>query len=314
MDQSQETEQVPLLSICIATYLSRDYLQACLASIHRFPPSCSYEVVVVNDYSDDGTAEMVHEEFPEVVFIENMEQVGICPAHNIGFRHSRGEYIVLLDADAELINETFAPLLNFMQNHSDAGIVTCTLVNSDGSLQPSGRRFPTTGRFIWNRLVSFLRLPINIYHQSYRNYQAVEEVDEVPITCLLMHRELGEPSGYFDEGIRVFYSDLELCYRIKSAGWKVYQIPDCPLLHHRGVNRKNPNVWQIVTGYRDELYFFKKWYPHSTVRVVKLIQFIEMSIRMIKWFLMYLAIPGRRQAMHERCTGGMTLLKHIWTN
>jgi len=266
-DPARPSASAPVtLSICIATYFSRDYLQACLASIYRYPPACPYEIVVVNDYSGDGTAEMVQEEFPEVVFVENRQQVGICPAHNMGFRHSRAPYVLLFDADAEMIMDTVGPLMTFMQAHPDAGIVTCTLIDPDGSLQPSGRRFPTIGRLIYDRFAMLLRLPINIYRQSYRNYDAVEEVDEVPITCLLMRRELGEPDGYFDEGIFVFYSDLELCYRIKSAGWKIYQIPQARVLHHRGVNRKNPSVRLIVNGYRDELYFFKKWYPRSTVR------------------------------------------------
>ena len=141
----------------------------------------------------------------------------------------------------------------------------------------------------------------------------MEEVDEVPITCLLMPRSLGEPDGYFDEGVRVFYSDLELCYRIKDAGWKIYQIPDCPLLHHRGVNRKDPSVWLITTGYKDELFFFKKWYPGSAVRIVKMVQFVEMCVRMVKWSLMYLVARSRREAMRERFVGGMSLLKHIWS-
>lgn len=314
MTQNTAPSPPATLSICIAAYLSRDYLRACLASISRFPPPCPYEIVVVNDYSGDGTAEMVREEFPDVLFVENQKQVGICPAHNIGFRHSRAPNILLFDADAELIMDTIGPLMAFQQAHPDAGIVTCTLIDPDGGLQPSGRRFPTIGRLIRDRLVMLLRLPINIYHQAYRHYDAVEEVDEVPITCLLMPREPGEPSGYFDEGIFVFYSDLELCYRIKSQGWKIYQIPDARVLHHRGVNRKNPSVRLIVNGYRDELYFFKKWYPPSSVLAVKLIQSTELALRMMRWGLAYLFRPERRAAMKERWAGGVSHLIFLWTS
>lgn len=307
--------QTPVtLSLCIATYLSQDYLRACLTSIYRFPPSCTFEVIVVNDYSGDGTAEMVREEFPTVVFVENQQQVGICPAHNIGFRQSCGEYVLLFDADAEMIMETIQPLMDFRATHPNAGIVTCKLVDPDGNLQPSGRNFPTIRRLLYDRLVTLLRLPINIYLQSYRNYDAVEEVDEVPITCLLMPRELGEPSGYFDEGIFVFYSDLELCYRIKTQGWKIYQIPQPRVLHHRGVNRKNPSVRLIVNGYRDELYFFKKWYPPAAVLAVKLIQSVEILIRMTKWGGAILLRSQLRSAMRERWCGGTSLLKSIWVS
>ncbi|MEE2708659.1 MAG: glycosyltransferase [Gemmatimonadota bacterium] len=302
----------PLLSICIATYDSRDYLQACLASIYKFPPPCSYEIVVVNDFSGDGTAEMVREEFIDVNFVENQERVGVCPAENMAFRHSNGQYVVLFDADAEFITDTLTTLFEFMQEHPGAGIVTCTLMDPDGTLQPSGRKFPTARSLLRDRLITLLRLPINIYHQPYRNYDAVEEVDEVPITCLLMPRSLGEPDGYFDEGVFVFYCDIELCHRIKFEGWKIYQVPGCQVLHHRGVNRKHPSVRLIVNGYRDELYYFKKWYPVSMVRAVKVIQAAELCIRMIKWGLLYLAIPARRDTMRERCAGGLVLLKEIW--
>jgi GT2 family glycosyltransferase len=304
--------EAPLLSICIAAYLSRDYLRACLASLYRHPPPCSYEIVVVNDYSGDGTAEMVRTEFPAVVFIENQKQMGICAAHNIGFRRCRGRYVLLIDADAELIMETVGPLMAFMQSHPDAGLVTCLLVDPDGTFQPSGRKFPTVRQLIRDRLIMLLRLPVNIYHHAYRDYETVEEVDEVPITCVLMRRDSGEPSGYFDEGIFVFYCDLELCYRIKSEGWKIYQIPHCRVLHHRSVNRKRPSVRLIVNGYRDELYFFKKWYPPSTVLAVKLIQSAEIVIRMVKWGAAYLVKPGLRPMMGERWAGGLTILKELW--
>ena len=213
-----------------------------------------------------------------------------------------------------MIMETIQPLMDFRATHPNAGIVTCKLVDPDGNLQPSGRNFPTIRRLLYDRLVTLFRLPINIYRQSYRNYDAVEEVDEVPITCLLMPRELGEPSGYFDEGIFVFYSDLELCYRIKAQGWKIYQIPHARVLHHRGVNRKNPSVRLIVNGYRDELYFFRKWYPPASVLAVKLIQSVEILIRMTKWGAAFLLKPQLRAAMGERWCGGTSLLRSIWVS
>ena len=83
MSQDPPSDRVEL-SLCISTYLSCDYLRACLTSVYLYPPACSYEIVVVNDYSGDGTAEMVQEEFPEVIFIENQEQVGNCKAYNMG--------------------------------------------------------------------------------------------------------------------------------------------------------------------------------------------------------------------------------------
>ena len=300
------------LSLCISTYLSCDYLRACLTSVYLYPPACSYEIVVVNDYSGDGTAEMVQEEFPEVVFIENREQVGNSKAYNMGFQHSKGKYILLLDADAELIMDTVKSLMDFMYTHPDAGMVTCRLVYPDGSPQPSGQRYLSIRRLIWQRLVTLLRLPIDFYHHRYRNYDAVEEVDDVPFTCLLIRRELGEPNGYLDENIFLFYPDVDLSYRVKSEGWKIYQIPYCKVLHHRGVNRKKPSARVIVNGYRDEVYFFRKWYASHQVFFVKLIQTFEVMIRMVSWTGAYLMRSGQREMMRERCRGGITILKFIW--
>jgi len=111
----------------------------------------------------------------------------------------------------------------------------------------------------------------------------------------------------------VFYSDLELCHRIKSEGWKIYQLPGCYVLHHRGVNRKNPSVVLIINGYRDELYYFKKWYPTSTVRIVKMIQIFELCLRMVKWGVVYIVSSARRSAMRDRWVGGFRLIEEIFS-
>jgi len=237
------------VSICITGYKAKDFFEQSLSSVYVNPPSGKFEVIAVNDYSGDSTAEMITEKFSQVIFFENPERVGITKAHNRAFRAAQGRYIIQMGVDAVMLPGTLDKMVEFMDAHPEAGMVGCKILNPDGTLQPSGRKFPTLRRLFWEKMVRWFNPKADIYTQKYRNYDAVEEVDELCDACLIIRREVLEQVGLLDENIFLFYNDIDWCYRIKQAGWKIFYMPHAQVLHYGGCSYKNPSRRFFVEGY-----------------------------------------------------------------
>lgn len=297
------------ISICISSYKARDLLLQCLEAVYASPPTVAYEVIVVNDYSGDGTAEAVTERFPEVNFSENPGPVGIARGFNGTFVQATGRYILQLSADVIPKPGAIDALYEFMEAHPEAGMVGAQILNPDGTLQPCGRHFPTLASVIKDRFRVHLISPEAYFHQPYRNYDVVEEVDEMPDACLMVRRETYDQVGGLDENLKRFYDDVEWCLRIKKGGWKIYYVPQAQAIHFWYYGRPKDATFLIQTGYFSELYVFKKHYGRGTFYAMKLLTITEVTLRMIKWVLSLFIKPKERAANQERLRVGWQTIK-----
>ena len=224
----------PELSIIIVNWNTREFLRACLRSIYATLDPISFEVIVADNASDDGSAEMVSSDFPEVLLVRNNENVGFAAANNIGLRRARGEFVMLLNPDTELCPNSAARMLDFMKSRPDAGLAGPKLISSSGKLQKSGRRFPS----FFSEVLCITRLfrVVRPWHDAKLrwgrlNFDANVEVDEVSGACMLIRKAALDQVGLLDERFFMYYEDVDLCYRLKKAGWKVYFLGEAPVIH-----------------------------------------------------------------------------------
>lgn len=238
------------LSIIIVTWNSEEFIQSCLDSVFAARNGQKIEIIVVDNSSSDRTVKIVEENFPGVILIENWENLGYAKANNQGIAKSRGRYLLLLNPDTLVLRESLDLMIKFMEANPETAVLGPRLINPDGSVQPSCREFPGFSTLLWefsglSRLFPRSRI-FGRWRMRYFAFDQPREVDQPMGSCLMLRREGLKQVGLFDEGFSMFFNDVDLCYRMKSAGWKIFFYPDAQVMHHRGASTgkaKRKMIW-----------------------------------------------------------------------
>ena len=260
------------LSISIVNHNNKEYLKNCLDSIYNHAPETNFEVIVVDNGSSDGSVDVVKHTFPSVNLIENSDNPGFVKANNQGIRASQGRYVLSLNNDTIIEDGTLSGLVRFMEEHPDIGACGPKVLNRDGSFQYQCRRsFPT----ISSSLFYFLRLHrlfprkkrFGQYLMTHRDNDETGEVDSVSGCCIMVRREVIEQVGILDENFIMYGDDLDWCYRMKQASWKVFYVPDYQIVHFGGQSSRKLSRKCIVLFYRAMTIFYRKHYAlkHSFI-------------------------------------------------
>ncbi len=227
------------ISVVILNFNTRSLTKLCLDSLKRSKlGSYTMEIIVCDNDSTDGTLEMVKKEFPDVIWIQNKENVGFAAGNNPGIRKAKGRYIVLLNSDTEVEPKAIRSMITFMDSHPKAGAATCKLMLMDGTLDPACHRgLPTP----WNACTYYAKLEklfpkvklFSGYHQLYKDLSTIHEVDCISGAFFLVRREVIETVGLLDEEYFMYGEDIDWAYRIKEAGWQIWFNPKVTVLHKK---------------------------------------------------------------------------------
>lgn len=263
------------LGIVIVNYNTRDLLQACLHTVYASRGDFTFEVCVVDNGSTDGSGEMLEAEFPQVRRILNPDNRGYPAANNQGLRLlgfpdgvDAPRFALLLNPDTELPPDALAKMLAFLDAHPEAGVAGPKLVRQDGSLDLACRRSFPSPEVSFYRFSGLARLfprsrRFGRYNLTYLDPDERAEVDAVVGAFMMLRREAIAQVGLLDEGFFMYGEDLDWCYRIKAAGWKVYYNPEVTVLHiKRAASTRNPRAQ--VEFWRAMEYFYRKHYAAHT--------------------------------------------------
>ncbi len=256
------------LSILIVNWNTKDLLRNCLHSIYGSVKMISFEVIVVDNHSEDGSAEMVKSNFPETTLIENRENAGFARGNNQAYAISRGRIIGLLNPDTIVYPGTFERMIDYLDAHHNVGAVSCKFLNPDGSLQREFfRRFPTIRTIFFRYTVLGQRLDQRFFHGKaldaffYRDkmFSISEAIEQPGAACLVMRRSLLETIGLFDEQFPIFFNDVDLCKRIWGAGYEIHVLSDAHITHHGGASIRKMPKEDLSRSAVDGIYrYFKK--------------------------------------------------------
>lgn len=233
--ESMQTFEIDL-SIVIISWKMKALLRGLLSSIARYTEGITYELIVVDNNSKDGTQEMIRSDFPNAKLIINSENRGVARARNQALPIAEGKYILILDADMVLIENSFKKMIEFMDKTQDAGICGGKLISPDGIVQYNARRYPSLLTFILRRL-TYLRVVQN--SKALKNHEMIEwdrndirDVDYVIGACQMIRRDALKAVGLLDE--KIFYGpeDIDYCIRMYQNGWKVYYYPCTSIIHY----------------------------------------------------------------------------------
>ena len=212
------------LSICIITLNAREYLWACLESIQRYSPTLSYEIIVADNASTDGTVEMLVQDFPQVRLIRNPQNLGFSKAANQMLALARGDFFVLLNPDTHLVEDVFTPLVAYLRANPEVGVAIPKVVNADGSFQAQSRRgearpVEVLGYFLGLGKLFPHSCKLNGYLMSWLPEDEIAEVKAVSGSCMFIRRETWQQVGAFDEQLFAYQEDSDYCLRhAKPAG------------------------------------------------------------------------------------------------
>ncbi len=224
------------LSIIIVSWNNREILGECLKSIYQYTQNLDFEVLVSDNGSTDGTLELIKEDFPQVKFIANNNNLGFARANNLAYHQATGRYILFLNDDTEIKSNIFKTLVD--QYPFPAGLLGCRLLNLDGSLQKSVRHFPTLKDqlIILTKTHNFFPGLIKKYLAQDFDYSKTQEVDQVMGAFMLSPKKILDQVGIFDEKFFCWFEEVDLQKRIKQAGYPIIYTPLVQCYHAKGAS------------------------------------------------------------------------------
>ena len=303
------TDQKPILSIVIVSYNVKDLLLDCIHSINKYI-SVPKEVIVIDNASADNTCEVLKEKFSEVRIIESKTNLGFSAANNLGFEIAKGEYILMLNPDAALINSSFTKAFDYLKQHSSKNlIIGPRIFNPDGSFQHSAWKFPKLRQHFLESI--FLNKWIDT--TSYKNLNSTEEIMEVDFLSgagLLMSKETQQNIGNLDEHL-FWMDDVDFCYRNKINGGESLYFPKWQISHHIGQSSKKNRGLVLSNQLISKLKFYRKQKKHFTYFVSIFIFQLHIFLRLV-FLLPSITIPSETNPLAEKLRAYIFAQKKFW--
>ena len=288
------------LSIIIVNYNVKEFLEQCLISVQNALKGISAEILVIDNSSSDGSAELIQEKFPDIQITVNSKNAGFARASNQGLQIAQGEFIALLNPDTLVQEDTFSKMLDFFKAQPRAGMLGCKILNPDGSLQLACRRsFPTP----W---VAFTKLSglsylfpgnrfFGKYNLTYLDPDKSYEVEAISGSFMMLRRQVLEDVGNLDESFFMYGEDLDWCFRIREQDWRVIYFPETQIIHFKGESSKRAQFDNLKQFYiAMELFVkkhFKRKYFFMPYWLLKAAIWFRAGISLFIKLMRYLAIP-----------------------
>jgi GT2 family glycosyltransferase len=273
------------LSIIIINYNTFSLTCKCIASLYEFTKNLDFEIILVDNASTECDAELFKTQFPKIVLIKSPENLGFAKGNNLGLQHAKGEYILLLNSDIELIENSISVCLEKMQNNSQIGVVSPQLIYPDGTIQHIAGRFPSIGY----ELIELFRLHKIFGSKSllgfYFDYQTETYADWVWGAFFLTKKEIIEkmPQKKLPDDFFMYFEDVQWCYFIKQLGYKILYTPETKSIHYVSASSKANgeaiNLQKIKQSLQNEKTFFLKqkgWLYTKILYLLRAIKYLSL--------------------------------------
>ncbi len=292
------------LAIVIVSYNTRRHLRRCLLSLRKNPISeGNFATIVVDNSSRDGSPEMVKKHFPEVYLIENDDNLGFAKGCNQGFKAIDANYYLLLNSDAAVMGNALDVLVSFMDANPDVGATGGLIFTEDGNIQPSTLQYPTYWNLMFSRSSLLSKIPIFRWKMEELR-KLPEDLSDVPALAggfIMFRSEALEQVGLLDERYFLYLEDVDICKRLKKAGWRIVFNPNARILHAWGASskkrRKKAFWWHHMSMFK----YFQKHYPY--LLPINLLLFLGLVAHFGAWWTIH-SLTGWRAFREENGRNG----------
>jgi N-acetylglucosaminyl-diphospho-decaprenol L-rhamnosyltransferase len=285
----------PTLSIILVCWNNKAYLDPCLKSLYDSGMKNTFDVVVVDNGSTDGSQQMLEEKYREIKIIQNTGNVGLGKASNQGIEATNGKYVLLLNNDTIVNGSSFDEMVDFLDQNPKAGAVGGKLLNSDGTVQACYNYFSTLKEefFVATRLGELIRPG----YPAIMNAEEVISVEWLGSACLMLRRSALDEVGLLDEEYFIYGDEADLQYRLKKAGWHIYYLPHATTIHFGGRSMDRWKRRKMV--YRGKMIFYEKNYGSLQAFLLRCMLGVLSITKLAVWGIAFLVPAKREQANKE---------------
>lgn len=279
------------LAIVIVNYNVKFFLEQALITVQKATQGIKAQTIVVDNNSVDGSLEMLQEKFPNVTVIANKENVGFSRANNQGIVIADAEFILLLNPDTVLEEDTLIKCVQFMEQHPNAGALGVKMIDGKGNFLPESKRGLPTPEVAFYKLFGFSKLfpkskVFGKYHLTYLDKDKTHEVEVLSGAYMFIRREALDKTGFLDETFFMYGEDVDLSYRITQAGYKNYYFADTSIIHYKGESTQKTSIKYIWTFYQSMMIFAKKHFSSNRAKTLSAIIntgiYLKISLELVK--------------------------------
>ena len=288
------------LSIIIVNYNVKHFLEQCLKSIEKAQKNIELEVFVVDNNSVDDSVNMLKKHFPNINIIENKKNVGFSKANNQAIKVSKGKYILLLNPDTVIEENTLTNTINHLDKNTKTGGIGVKMIDGNGKFLPESKRSLPTPSIAFYKIFGLSKIfPKNKtfgkYHLKYLNENEINEIDVISGAFFMTRRKILNEIGLLDENFFMYGEDIDLSYRIQQKGYKNIYLPTTSIIHYKGESTKKTSLNYVLTFYKAMIIFVKKHYTKNKanplILLIKIAIFFRASISITKQLIKKIAYP-----------------------
>lgn len=288
------------ISIVIVNYNVEYFLEQCLNSVESALKNIDGEIFVVDNNSIDGSVSMVKDKFPDVKLIANKDNVGFSKANNQAIRLATGEYVLLLNPDTVVEEDTFLKCINFMDEHPEGGGLGVRMIDGKGNFLPESKRGLPTPSVAFYKIFGLSRLfpkskIFGKYHLGYLKEHEVNEIEILSGAYMFMRKTALEKVGLLDEEFFMYGEDIDLSYRIVEGGYKNYYFPDTQIIHYKGESTKKSSINYVFVFYRAMVIFAEKHFSQKNAKLfsffINLAIYFRAALALLTRFIKRTALP-----------------------
>lgn len=272
------------LSVVIVNYNTKDLLLQTLESVYRHAGNVQLEVFVVDNASTDGSDLAVASQYPSVKLVRNEVNRGFAFANNQAMRETSGRFVLLLNSDTIVQENTFRIMIDYMKKNVKVGAAGCKIIQPDGTLDLACRRsFPTPSNALYQALKLDKLFPKSprfaAYNMTYLDEDEAHPVDSLVGAFMMVRREVIEEVGMLDEQFFMYGEDLDWCYRIKKTGWEIWYYPKTFIIHYKGASSQKKKWRMIYEFHRAMILYYQKHYAENSNAVLNAMVYLGILTR-----------------------------------
>ncbi len=288
------------LSIVIVNYNVKYFLEQCLHSIAKSLEGLEGEIIVVDNNSVDGSNQMLKEKFPEVILLANKKNLGFSKANNQGIKIAKGKYILILNPDTILQEDTLKKCFHFMEENTNAGSLGVKMIDGKGNFLPESKRSLPTPLVAFYKIFGLSSLfpkskTFGQYHLGFLDKDKIHKIEILPGAFMFIRKSVLDQTGLLDETFFMYGEDIDLSYRISQAGFDNYYFPETTIIHYKGESTKKGSINYVMVFYRAMMIFARKHFSKKNARLFSFLInsaiYLRASVSIIRRIVRATAVP-----------------------